>query len=158
MKIAVWHNLPSGGAKRALYDQIRGLVARGHTIEAWCPPSADRSYLPLESIVPEHVVAMPIQAQMESAPRTLQMLHPLRWSVRSRLRAMRRHSMECARQIHAKEFDILLAAGCMFFHTPMIGRFIEIPSVVYLQEPNRRFYEASPDLPWIATSWELEFI
>src|SRR5258708_7701650 len=26
MKIAVWHNLPSGGGKRALHDHVRGLV------------------------------------------------------------------------------------------------------------------------------------
>jgi hypothetical protein len=32
MKIAVWYNLPSGGAKRALYYHVRGLVERGHTV------------------------------------------------------------------------------------------------------------------------------
>jgi hypothetical protein len=31
MKIAVWHNLGSGGGKRALYDHVVGLLARGHT-------------------------------------------------------------------------------------------------------------------------------
>jgi glycosyltransferase involved in cell wall biosynthesis len=41
----------------------------------------------------------------------------------------------------------------MFFHTPRIGPFIQIPSVVYLQEPHRPFYEPSPDLPWVAMSW-----
>ena len=54
MKIAVWHNLPSGGAKRALYDQVRGLVARGHTVEAWSPPTADSQFLPLVELIPEH--------------------------------------------------------------------------------------------------------
>src|SRR5216683_127828 len=33
MRIAVWHNLPSGGGKRALYDHVRGLVSRGHEVE-----------------------------------------------------------------------------------------------------------------------------
>lgn len=47
MRIAVWHNLPSGGGKRALHDHLRGLIARGHSIEAWCPSTADRSFLPL---------------------------------------------------------------------------------------------------------------
>jgi len=41
MRIAVWHNLPSGGAKRALYDHVRGLVDRGHSIESWCLPTSD---------------------------------------------------------------------------------------------------------------------
>src|SRR5216683_2521051 len=56
MKIAVWHNLPSGGGKRALYDHVRGLVARGHSVEVWCPPTASRTFLPLDALVREHVV------------------------------------------------------------------------------------------------------
>lgn len=52
----MWHNLPSGGGKRALHDHVRGLVARGHTVEAWCPPTADREFLPLGPLVREHVV------------------------------------------------------------------------------------------------------
>ena len=37
MRIAVWHNLLSGGAKRALHDHVRGLVMRGHHVESWSP-------------------------------------------------------------------------------------------------------------------------
>jgi hypothetical protein len=58
MKIAVWHNLPSGGSKRALYDHVRGLVTRGHIVEAWCPQTADPNYLPLRGIVREHILPL----------------------------------------------------------------------------------------------------
>ena len=58
MKIAVWHNLPSGGGKRALYDHVSGLVARGHEVEVWAPPTAHREYLPLGRIVREHIVPL----------------------------------------------------------------------------------------------------
>jgi glycosyltransferase involved in cell wall biosynthesis len=153
MRIAVWHNLPSGGAKRALYDQVRGLVARGHEVEAWCPPTADRGYLPLSDLVREHVVPLTLKIPTSQEIPLLQKLRPLHWSARSRLRAMDRHCMECARQIHSKGFDLLFAGCCIFFHTPQIARFIEIPSVLYLQEPNRPVYESSPELPWVAISW-----
>ena len=56
MRVAVWHNLPSGGAKRALRGHVEGLIARGHHVEAWCPPLADRSFIPFEDLIPEHVV------------------------------------------------------------------------------------------------------
>ena len=56
MRIAVWNNLPSGGGKRALYHHVKGLVERGHHVESWCPPTADRTYLPLSELVEEHVV------------------------------------------------------------------------------------------------------
>jgi glycosyltransferase involved in cell wall biosynthesis len=152
MKIAVWHNLPSGGGKRALYDQVRGLVARGHEVEAWCPPTADQGYLPLSDVVREHIVPLALELPKQS-PSFLQKLHPLHWSARARLEAMNRHSIECARQIHAKGFDLLFAGCCFIFHTPQIARFMQIPSVVYLQEPNRPVYEATPELPWVAMSW-----
>ncbi len=58
MRIAVWHNLPSGGGKRALFHQVKGLVERGHEVESWCPPVADRAFLPLGPLVAEHVVSL----------------------------------------------------------------------------------------------------
>lgn len=152
MRIAVWHNLPSGGGKRALYDHVTGLVARGHEIEAWCPPTADRSYLPLSEVVPEHVVSLPgFEARMRPGSRGP--LYQFRWNTWSRLRSMQRHCRLCARQIHAKKFDILFAASCVVYHTPLIGRFVEIPSILYLQEPNRPLYEAQPELLWPASNW-----
>ena len=54
LRVAIWHHLPSGGGKRALHDHVRGLVERRHTLEAWCPPTADRSFLALSGLVPEH--------------------------------------------------------------------------------------------------------
>jgi glycosyltransferase involved in cell wall biosynthesis len=152
MRIAVWHNLPSGGGKRALYDHVRGLVARGHQIEAWCPPTADRSYLPLSSIVTEHVVPLPgFETELRSG--LLRRLYQSRWNTWSQLRSMERHCGKCAQQMRSKGFDILFAASCIVYHTPLIGRFVDIPSVLYLGEPNRPFYEAQPELPWPAINW-----
>lgn len=56
MKIAVWHNLPSVGGNRALCGHVKGLVERGHTVESWCPPSVDQTYLPLSEWSREHQV------------------------------------------------------------------------------------------------------
>ncbi len=153
MRIAVWHNLPSGGGKRALHDHVCGLVARGHRVEVWCPPTADRSYLPLNTIVPEHVVPLRIGPYLDSSRTRMTKLHPFRWSAAARLREMHRHSRECARQIASKRFDILFAACCRYSGTPPIARFVDIPSVIYLQEPKRHFYESLPELPWLAMSW-----
>ena len=32
----------------------------------------------------------------------------------------------------------------------LIARYVDVPSVLYLQEPYRRFYEALPVPPWAA--------
>lgn len=153
MRIAIWHNLPSGGGKRALYDQVRGLLARGHEIEAWCPPTADRGYLPLSDLIREQVVPLRLNLRAEAPASLLHKLHPTQWSARLQLRALYAHSRHCARQIENKNFDVLFAASCVILHTPPIARFTKLPSIIYLQEPNRLLYEALPELPWVATTW-----
>jgi len=145
MKIAVWHNLPSGGGKRALYDHVNGLQRRGHTIEAWCPPMADTKFLPLSGLVPEHVVDLAWPAPKRQTDK---------WQVtletRRLLAAMDAHCRTCAEQIAAGGFDILFANSCMLLRTTSIGRFSALPSVLYLGEPYRWLYEALPRLPWLA--------
>jgi glycosyltransferase involved in cell wall biosynthesis len=150
MRIAVWHNLPSGGGKRALHYHVRGLVARGHTVEAWCPPTADQSYLPLRELVPEHVVPF----EWSAAPgrgRLAQALSQYR-NITGKLAAMDRHCRACADQINQTGFDVLFANACSFFRTTSIGRHVAVPAVLYLGEPFRWLYEALPELPWLALS------
>jgi hypothetical protein len=108
MKIAVWHNLPSGGGKRALHDQVRGLVARGHTVEVWVPPTANETYLPLADHVPVHVLPLeePGGGAIPAAKRFREPAGPF-------IRAMQAHSAAAAEQM--KGFDVLLAAACQRF-------------------------------------------
>ena len=145
MRIAVWHNLPSGGGKRALHEHVRGLVGRGHHVEAWCPPTADRSYLPLADLVPEHVVDL----DWPAPPRWTDHLH-VTLQVQRHLAAMDAHCQRCAEQIGRGRFDVLFANTCQFLAASPIARFVPIPSVLYLQEPYRYLYEAMPRMWWQA--------
>lgn len=148
MRLAIWHNLPSGGAKRALHDQVRGLLERGHVVESWCPPTADQTYLPLRKLIPEHVVPLDWALPTKTGP----------WNrfagsyrdIVSHLRAMEKHCIECANQINNGGFDVFFGSACQFFRATSIARFVAGPKVLYLQEPFRWLYEALPQLPWIA--------
>ena len=145
MRIAVWHNLPSGGGKRALFNHVQGLLALGHTVEAWCPPTADQSYLPLSTLVPEHVLPMDWPVPERASDFWQVTLHSGR-----KLQAMEAHCRACADQIDRGRFDILFANACEFFRTTPIGRLARTPAVLYLGEPYRWLYEALPRLPWLA--------
>ncbi|HET7076105.1 MAG TPA: glycosyltransferase family 4 protein [Chloroflexia bacterium] len=148
MKIAVWHNLPSGGGKRALYYHVRGLVERGHTVEAWCPPTADQSYLPLKDLIPEHVVPLDWQPHRPRDP--VRRAWANYGNMVAKLAAMDRHCRACAVEIERWGFDLLFANGDQEFLVSPIGRYVRIPSVLYLQEPYRPLYEAMPRLLWAA--------
>ena len=155
MNIALWHNLPSGGGKRALYHHIEGLVERGHQVTVWCPDTADEAYLPLDGLAPVRRLVFPWPEGrcpwpgLRSAPLSL--------TVRGRLRAMEAHCRACAEEMAATGADILLACSCRFFAAPPIGAHFK-PSVLYLQEPYRDLYEARPRWPWaalpISESWK----
>src|SRR5207247_7946286 len=47
-------------------------------------------------------------------------------------------------------FDLLFAAPCQWLSVPPVARYSRLPSVLYLQEPQRFLYEAHPELPWLA--------
>jgi glycosyltransferase involved in cell wall biosynthesis len=158
MRIAVWHNLPSGGGKRALYDHVRGLVARGHYVESWCPPTADQEFLPMGDLVLEHVVPLDTieclswrRAAVRSAGGgTLVPLVLKALDRRNQLKALDQHSQRCAHEMEEGRFDVVLAGSSRLFAVTSLGRHVKSPAVLYLQEPNRRLYEALPRLPWPA--------
>jgi glycosyltransferase involved in cell wall biosynthesis len=149
MRIAVWHNLPSGGGKRALYYHVRGLVERGHTVEAWCPSTSDRNYLPLSHLITEHVLPINIDQQTKSVtpPSVLGL-----YSEQLRLaKAQDEHCRACADEINRRDFDILFANTSIINSVSSIGRYVKTKKALYLQEPGRGLYEAiGGGLPWIA--------
>jgi glycosyltransferase involved in cell wall biosynthesis len=148
MRIAIWHNLPSGGGKRALYDQVHTLRNLGHYVEAWCPPSANREFLPLAELIKENVIRLDELAPGPTGA-IRRRIHLVKEVVLS-LQRMERHCEECAAAINIGGFDLLYVHACQFFHTSPIARFATIPTLLYLQEPFRGLYEAWPDFPWAA--------
>lgn len=147
MRIAVWHNLPSGGGKRALYDYVRGLVERGHEVESWCLSTADQSYLNLNQIIKEHVIPLSWPSKKRSG---LSGFLKNYLTAIDKIEAIKLQCQKCAEEINRGGFDLLFAHPCMFYAAPFIGRYVSVPKVLYLQEPHRRLYEALPRLPWIA--------
>lgn len=149
MRIAVWHNLPSGGGNRSLFDQVRGLAGRGHHVEVWCPPTADRTFLPLNKYVREHVLPMDVPSRSTRSPVLRETIARYRTTM-AKIEAMDQHCRDCAAEIDRGGFDVLLAHASQGFHPTPIGRHVNIPNLIYLAEPNRWFYEAMPRLPWMA--------
>jgi glycosyltransferase involved in cell wall biosynthesis len=150
VKIAVWHNLPSGGGKRALYYHVRGLVGRGHQLACWSLDTADQTYLPLSEFAPERIVP----SEIKQRPRRR---FTERWTrsyseAVDRLRAFDEACQRCAGEIEAGNFDLLFANASLAYSVPYIMQHLRMKKVLYLQEPNRFLYEARPILPWVASA------
>lgn len=149
MKIAVWHNLPSGGGKRALYYHVRGLTERGHRLACWSLDTADHSYLPLSEFAPERIVNAAANGNRQRRRFTERWSHHYNEAV-ERMREFDRACERCAREIEAGDFDLLFANSALPYNMPYIMRHLRMKKVLYLQEPARYLYEARPALPWVA--------
>lgn len=145
MKIAIWHNLPSGGGLRTLDDQLLGLAARGHELHGWSPPDAGRCGA--GGGVSWHEVPLDVPPLWYAS-------HRLRSAWRGRRRdldAFVEHSARCADEIASIRPDVVLAHSCQSFRVPAVGAYLQVPSAVFLHEPNRRLYEATSGAPWAAS-------
>ena len=131
MRIAIWHNLPSGGGKRQLYNHVQGLLQRGHYLESWCPDTADQKYLPLGQLITEHIVPLRGNTRLFQNP-----VRPVR-ATRALLENMEEQCKTCADEINQGDFDILFANACMFLRTTPIGGLVRLPSAICLHEPYR---------------------
>jgi len=149
LDVAVWHHLPSGGGKRALFDHVRGLLAKGHALEAWCPSTADRQFLPLSDLITEHVLPLEL-VQVSPAFRWVCKRAQVDPGPLEKIRALSMNADLFASELRDRRFDVLLAASCRWLCAPMVAGRVRAPTVLYLQEPCRTLYEASPHLPWIA--------
>ncbi|MHB1319469.1 MAG: glycosyltransferase family 4 protein [Anaerolineae bacterium] len=144
MNIAVYHNLPSGGGKRALYEQVRRLAAR-HTVDVYTLSCAEHDFCDLRPYVRAYYVEPFGPGRLYKHP-----LGRLNQGVRVLdLRRLDRQQRALAARIDsvgfdAAAYDAVLVANCQFAAAPPLLRYLHTPAVYYCQEPPRQLYE--PDV------------
>jgi len=133
MKIAVCYNLPFGGAKRAMYELVKGMVRR-HTVDFFS-------------------VNAEVADGLEIGPfvrRTIVTPGPLPKSGSGMLRGLigiRHTYRQIAEQINQGEYDLAVISQCQLTQSPYVLRDLRIPSVYYCQESSNRHLE--PHVVWL---------
>jgi len=154
LRIAVWHNLPTGGGKRALHMHAKGLHARGHRLRIYSTNAAAHHYLPLAPFAESETI-LTIPAVPKTHKSLASRLIPKDFRsepAEARIGMVQQMKLLCqqsAAMIEKDGCDLLFANSSINTFNSPIGTFVQLPSVSYLQEPNRFFYEASPRLPWL---------
>ncbi len=136
MRIAIYHNLPSGGGKRALYEMTRRLAAQ-HTIDVYTLSCAEHHFCDLRPFVQRHVVIpfKPLPLARRPFGRINQGLRALT------LLRVHRQQQSIANQIDAAGYEVVFAHNCQFTQAPSVLSFLRTPSVYYCGEPPRLLYE-----------------
>jgi len=144
MRIASYHNLPSGGAKRSLYEETRGLATR-HTIDVFTLSTADQEFADLRPLVADHKVIDFRPLGMLKSP--FGRLNPgIRMANLLRIDNLNR---EIASIIDSGGYDVLYVNPCQFENCPSILRYVKkVPTVFFCHEPLRLLYEEMPFRPY----------
>jgi glycosyltransferase involved in cell wall biosynthesis len=131
MKIAVFHNLPSGGAKRALYELTKRLC-RDHQVDLFRYDITEESFLDLRDLVnTEHIFNLqkpfPVSLRPDwPIPRIL-------W-----VPAFKKASIAMAQSIELGAYDVAFVHLCQKVNSPYLLRYLrQVPKVFYCQEPYR---------------------
>jgi glycosyltransferase involved in cell wall biosynthesis len=135
--IALWHNLPSGGGKRALMEQVKRL-AKEVDIDLFTTTLVDDSFCPIEPYC-RSVVRYPV------SPNPFKMWKRIkrRWQQADEIYAL---SKKVAKVMMEGSYDAYYISPCQIEHTPSLLRFLQGKKIYYCQEGLREYYEPQPSL------------
>lgn len=135
MKIAVFYNLLFGGAKRVVYEQVKGLTQRNHTMDVYRLDGEVDAFDPIQFTHSIYKYTFdsgifqrfPVLDRFEYDLRTFYNLKKLHQTIAS--------------DIDANQYDLVLVHPDRLTQSPYLLRFLKTPSVYYCQEPLRIAYE-----------------
>lgn len=144
MKIALFHNLPSGGAKRAVFEWVRRL-AENHSIDVFSLSTADHVFCDIQPFAKQHTVFGFVSHRLFESP--FGRLNQLqRWRDLGSLDAV---NLRIAAEINSRGYDVLFAHTCKFTFVPAILQYTEFPSAYYLHEPFGPGFERHFNRPYL---------
>ncbi len=143
MRIALFHNAPSGGAKRAIFEWTRRLV-RDHTIDVYTLSSAAHDFCDIRPFVNNHFIFNFKVRELFNRP--IGRLNQLqRWRDLGELQAVER---QIANEINAGHYDLLFAHTCQFSVIPALIRHVKAPSVYFMHEPFGQAFSSQISRPY----------
>jgi glycosyltransferase involved in cell wall biosynthesis len=131
LTIAVFHNLPSGGAKRSLFEWLKRLSQK-HTLDLYSYAQTSEDYLDIRPFVRRRYiygVGLPASTNYNLIQK-VKLLYGLIPSTK-----------EMARDIDSRNYDLVFVIHCTYVQSPLLLQYLKTPSLYYCQEPFRRVYE-----------------
>ncbi len=137
LRIALYHNLHSGGAKRVAAEEVKRL-ARRHHVSVFTLTSADTAFAEQGAAPEAATVTLPYRA-VRMAGRPFGRINPVLGLVN--IGRMARLARQTAALIDRSGFDLVLVHPCQLTQAPLMLRWTRTPSVYYCHELPRHLYE-----------------
>jgi glycosyltransferase involved in cell wall biosynthesis len=136
MKIAVFDNLPEGGAKRVVLEQVRYLHQSRHQVIHYTNSvNTHFSTKQIADTVITHTVQL---SQFHGLLRPLTELSYIKLAVQS---------FVLSRKIDAQKCNVCIVHPCMFTQAPLVLFFLKTPTLYFIEEPLRVMSESTSFKP-----------
>lgn len=137
LKIAVFHNLPSGGAKRLLYVYIKYLVNNGHIVDVFIPETANEDYLPLENVATS-VIKYDVKPSFWREKLYSIFSYVPAIIKRVSVNNVMETEKKIAEDLNDSGYDLVYCEQDQFTMTPAILKYLEKPTLFFCQQPIRK--------------------
>lgn len=147
LRIAVYHNLHSGGAKRVTVEHVRRLSIR-HDVTLFALSTSDQSFAgeveaSVETVLQDYKPASYLRSPFGRLNPVIGMRN---------LKLLDNVSRKVAADIDARNFDVVLLHPCQVTQTPLVLNWLRSPSLYYCHELPRRVYDPDVSRPYSARS------
>lgn len=143
MRVAVYHNLPPGGARRMLWEFLRR-TSDEHEYDLYTIDMGRADvFTYAREYAGQHDLA-PYVSRVRRYPLLRGPVAAVPIGKLTPLEAVRRMPVverEIAADINAGGYDAAYVHPCQLTHTPSLLRLLDVPSLHYMQEPRRETFE-----------------
>ena len=129
MRIAVYHNLPSGGGKRALLEWVKAL-SHNHVIDVFSLSTAEHDFCDLRPFVNAYSIIKFTPRKLYSTPFG-RLNQYQRWMDLKELTTLQ---IQIAAEIDRGNYDVCFANTCMVTSIPIMLQYVHTPALYYLHE------------------------
>jgi len=131
VRIAIYHNLPTGGAKRAVFEITKELKNRNYSIDEYTLDYSSLNYKSLKPLVNQQkVFNFPTKKRFKQRlPGITPYIHS--FQAIQNLRNLERLEEKIAHQINHGDYEMLFAHDCIISHKPGVLKYAGIPSLYY---------------------------
>lgn len=129
MRIALFHNLPSGGAKRSVHELIK-ILSRKYIIDLYIYDKHAEDFLDIRSIVNKTVYVNGGETDNGKGLKRLMSLTIVKSA-----------SKKIAKLINLGKYDLALIMQCKVVNSPFILRYLKVPSLYFCHEPLAKILE-----------------
>jgi glycosyltransferase involved in cell wall biosynthesis len=134
MKIGLFHNLPPGGAKRAVYEEVKYL-SNNNQLDLFCYSSTDDEFLSLNPFV-DNI----FRFEFDLNSLLSSYLKRIHLDIKNFI-VLDKVSKNIAKSINEGNYDVCLVHPDMYTQAPFVLKHIDVPTLYFCEEYLRIVYE-----------------